>query len=170
MPQLAFQLYREQPEFNHPYSYVTGGPVSSIDPFGLYVCYFSISGARLVCYPEVSGNPVYGQLGWGSGYGGCMNDPNCFQKKNEGPTPPGCYSIGNQKFSRGRWRFPLTPFYKEQVKSSNGGTRTDLQIHGCGSKISATCSIGCIVNNDAEYKKLSELLDREMSNVMCVTP
>jgi RHS repeat-associated protein len=34
-PELASQLYRTQPEFNHPYGYVGSNPLSSVDPLGL---------------------------------------------------------------------------------------------------------------------------------------
>ena len=81
----------------------------------------------------------------GRGYSGqpqCKNDPAKCSAKDEGPIPPGSYTIGEpvDTATHGPFVLPLTPHPDNEMYGRSG-----FLIHGDSIKAPGTASHGCIV-------------------------
>jgi RHS repeat-associated protein len=129
------------------YAYVKNNPAVFIDPLGLQACLYDIPSGRMTC-SDPGGNVVHDSRDWVSGLGGpCQNNPtpDCVSQKDVGPLPPGTYTSTGKPGHRpaSTTRRNLTP---DPSTKTHG--RSAFQTHGCGN--TATCSIGCAAQPDAQ--------------------
>ena len=157
------------------YRYTQNAPVDYIDPSGLTRLWYDIKNKRLHVDPEQEGRRPY-DLAATSGAGGCMNQPRCSKKRNEGPIPPGDYTINTSDLSNpdtlgdifrqfnykpwffhdwGDWRVPIMP-----DKGTNTLLRGGFFLHGGSRPGSAGCIDvgGGIFGNRATDTLLFDLL------------
>ena len=84
------------------YSYVGNGPLSAIDPLGLYACTYSIGAHPMTCVPNDPTHPSFTSDQFVSGNNQSSNCPDCQNNSNRtnvsdhGPLPATNYSIGPQ--------------------------------------------------------------------------
>jgi RHS repeat-associated protein len=150
------------------YRYAGNDPVKLIDPYGLAQCFYSIWMGRLICYPDISTNPVVDipvQSGNNGGGKRCKNNPDCHDK-DRGP------------ISEGNWVWTTEPTSKPNGRvlepgPGNDTTRTLIRSHSCQnpfgpSLVAPYCSTGCITGYADDIKLLNQLLDAEPGSTLLV--
>lgn len=151
------------------YLYARSDPISRVDILGLASCVYEICKHTLTCSPDnkENGGPVtLGPVGLFSGQGDCKNsaDPACINNKNDGPIPPGKYTMNKdeRKGKEGFWR--LEPNPKIPGWKCYFGTRCGFQLHP------GSISLGCITADKkdkeaiAKYNEIDELLLKEQGS------
>jgi RHS repeat-associated protein len=129
------------------YSYVMDAPTDWVDPLGLVRCVYVISMHTLICNSD-DGTQEFDTDQALSGYKGCMNNPECANKTNEGPIPPGSYRLGGLG-STPPHRRPRIPIYKAR---DNPTHRDNFEFHeGRG----PFASQGCIAFPRQVYQSFS---------------
>ena len=158
------------------YGYSLADPINRIDPTGLASCTYSISSHTLVCTPNEGGSPItLGPAGVFSGnnnFGSnCLNNPACANNSNNGPIPPGSYTIdqGNRPGFFGiNPTGPLGSLNNTSFGQNYLGLRGGFELH------TGTRSNGCITSNPSNqgsYNQIQNLLTNEMgSNTLTVSP
>ncbi|KAF0190254.1 MAG: Sel1 domain-containing protein, partial [Gammaproteobacteria bacterium] len=154
--------------------YANANPLSFVDPEGLASCTYSITAHTMTCTPNSGGKSVtLGPSGVFSGVPGqCRNNSQCADNANEGPIPPGNYTINSDDRSghEGFWRLEPNP----QIpgwKCKTGLKRCGFMLHP------GQVSLGCITvdpsnkNTMRQYNRIDRILQREDgSNTLTVTP
>lgn len=126
------------------YGYVSGNPLSAIDPFGLTSLEFIVDQGILNVDPEVDGRNPY-SIDATSGTGECMNNSKCEFEENKGPIPRGKFYIDTTQIDNpnfmgdlrrnfgddpaqgdwGDWRVRIYPY-----PSTERQGRTGFYLHG----------------------------------------
>jgi hypothetical protein len=158
------------------YAYVLANPLRRFDSNGLTSLTVDITHGMMLVDPEKSGRKPY-FVPITSGRGQCMNNPKCAGNKNQGPIPPGPYSINVSDMSDpgplhdllrqfkgdwGDWRVPIRPM------PGNGALgRSGFFPHGGMFAGSAGCIDfgGGIWGNDLTDKLRNDLLNDPDGNV-----
>lgn len=101
----------------------------------------------------------------GSGYSGqpaCKNDASKCGVKDQGPIPPGFYTIGEPRDTEthGPFVLPLTPHPENEMYG-----RSAFLIHGDSLSKPGTASHGCIILPRAVRNEIYKTADRELEVV-----
>jgi RHS repeat-associated protein len=152
------------------YGFVGNDPVNYWDFNGLTKIDVDIGNGTMTVDPEKDGQPPY-QMPITSGRGECTNDPECSDKEDTGPIPPGDYNANagdltdpgfvgdvarNARGDWGDWRVPAKP-----SPGTNTRGRSGFFLHG--GRFSG--SAGCIdfggggFGNDATDKLKRDILN-----------
>jgi RHS repeat-associated protein len=137
------------------FGYIGQRPILGIDPKGLAGCWYTIGGG-LYCAPN-DGGPV-GSIGSGavfSGVGECKNNKSCIDKKNEGPIPPGCYTMVPHESKPGFWRLipDGTVPILSRLRCTFGDARCDFELHP------GRRSHGCVTIDSTEISAIETYFD-----------
>lgn len=158
------------------YAYVSGNPLSNIDPYGLAFCWFSISSGRLICISDnpLPSSPIALNIPVASGNNGsgmqCKNNPTCTPNANRGPIPQGLWTFGGPGSSgrpNGRRLFPQQP-------GTNTYNRNQFATHSCINAFGPSlnppfCSEGCVTGSPTDIRRLNQLIDGEPGSTLLVT-
>jgi RHS repeat-associated protein len=155
------------------YAYVNSSPMSSVDPFGLASCTYSISTRILMCIPNKGGDPAsLGPNGVWSGVNQCANNLKCVNIPYIGPIVPGHYDMNAdyRPYHEGFWRLEPDPkisgwkCYANKYSFGIIRKRCGFELHP-GAR-----SAGCITtdkdNPEAmkQYENLNDLLVHDNGN------
>ncbi|MEF9406866.1 RHS repeat-associated core domain-containing protein, partial [Ralstonia solanacearum species complex bacterium KE055] len=157
------------------YAYVGGNPISSVDPFGLASCTFTMSTGRLICMPTDSQNSsVNIPVASGNNGGGqqCRNNPACTAIANHGPIPTGCWRWTNGTTSKPNGRV-LEPCPGTNTNVTEN--RTLIRSHSCANPFGPGlgpqyCSKGCVTGTVHDMQNLNGLIDAEPGSTLQVVP
>ena len=171
------------------YAYVANDPVTYNDPTGSTRLYYNTTRAELTVVPERQGAAIYVVTRATSGRGQSMNVASDFRIRNQGPIPPGRYTLNTSKLSDpnpamdvlrglrnlgdwGDWRAPLTPDPRTDTLDQNGVPRDGFFLHGGIKEGSAGCidiGGGLWGNSDSTKIKNDIMSDEDGSVPLIVT-
>lgn len=152
------------------YAYTGSRPIRFSDPLGLASCFYDISDARLVCYPDTPGLDVV-SIPVSSGNNGdglqCKDNPMCTNLAGRGPIPTGKWVWTDEWTSKPNGRV-LKP-----APDTNTFGRNLFRSHSCANPFGAAkgpkfCSEGCITGTASDMKRLNDLLDAEPGSTLQV--
>ncbi|MFO0775965.1 MAG: RHS repeat-associated core domain-containing protein [Nitrospiraceae bacterium] len=150
------------------YAYAGQNSTRWSDPYGLAKCTYSIGSHTLRCTADSGQSQEVGPSGIFSGLGECRNNVQCAAERDRGPTPPGVYEmVPTDKYGGSYW---LKEGWFSRQLCKMGFGRCEFFLHA------GMFSRGCITADKtdpiatSQYGDLKQLLSRDPSNVLEVTP